>query len=296
MGKYDLTEKEINENINRFLTYIYGTATRSKNPKVSFIVAGPGAGKSGIEIYLKNQLRERGERATVIGSDKIAEFHPYYEEILEETLPAECYRLTREFVRPATPIIYQELQKHRINILNEKVFNKGDTDIEFVKSFKESGYKVSINIMATHIFISKLSCYEREARVLECGDIPRGIEKGHHEKMYNAFVQEVQELAKKGLCDEINVYTRGKSINKPNLVYQLGNTNYQSFVEALYSEREKQKRQLIENPIDYLTRIKNAQDSIKINGINKTLTENSINGLQELQKEFIKELNNEICR
>lgn len=62
MGKFDLTENDIIENVNRFLTYIYGTSKSSKNPEVSFIVAGPGAGKSGVEMYLKNQLKERGEK------------------------------------------------------------------------------------------------------------------------------------------------------------------------------------------------------------------------------------------
>lgn len=296
MGKYDLTENDIQENVNRFLTYIYGTSVSSKNPEVSFIVAGPGAGKSGVEMFLKNQFKERGEKATVVGSDKIAEFHPHYEEIVAELLPAECYCETRRFVRPATPMIYKELKKHKINILNEKVFNKGNSDIEFVKSFKEAGYRVSINIIATHILISKLSCYEREARMLESGDTPRGIGKKHHEKMYNAFVEEIRQLENQNLCDEINVYTRGESINRPQLVYQLGSTRYQNFEEALYTEREKQRKELLSNPADYLTRIQKVKESIQLNGMNPVLTENSINGLQELQEDFIKELNNEIVR
>lgn len=296
MEKYDLTKNDIQENVNRFLTYIYGTSISSKNPEVSFIVAGPGAGKSGVEMFLKNQFKERGEKATVVGSDKIAEFHPYYEEALTELLPEERYRVTRQFVRPATPIIYSELQKHKINILNEKVFNKGNTDIEFVKQFKDAGYKVTINILATDIFVNRLSCYEREARALENGDSPRGISKQDHEKMYDVFVKEIRQLENQNLCDEINVYTRGESINRPQLVYQLGSTRYQNFEEALYTEREKQRKELLSNPADYLTRIQKVKESIQLNGMNPVLTENSINGLQELQEDFIKELNNEIVR
>lgn len=293
MGKFDLTKKDITENINRFLTYIYGTSKSSANPEVSFIVAGPGAGKSGVEMFLKNQLKARGEKATVVGSDKIAEFHPHYEEALTELLPEERYQVTRQFVRPATPIIYEELQKHKINILNEKVFNKGNTDIEFVRTFKEAGYKVIINMLATDIFMNRLSCYEREARALEAGDSPRGISKRDHEKMYNVFVEEIQQLERENLCDEINVYQRGESINKPKLVYQLGDTRYQNFVEALYTERTKQRNSLLSNPADYLMRIKKAKESIQLNGVNPVLTENSLNGLQELQEDFIKELNKE---
>ncbi len=296
MGKYDLTAEDINQNINRFLTYIYATSIPSKNPEVDFIVGGPGAGKSGVEIFLKNKFKEKGEKATVVSSDKIAEFHPYYEEALTELLPEERYRVTRQFVRPAQDIIYHELQKHRISILNENVFNKGTTDIEFVKNFKKVGYKVSINILATDIFINRLSCYEREARALEAGDSPRGISKRDHEKMYNSFVEEIRQIEREKLCDEINVYKRGKSINKPELIYQLGDNRYQNFEEALYSEREIQRRTILSNPAEYLMRIKNAKESIQLNGVNSLITQEAIKGLQELQGDFITELNNEKSR
>ncbi len=49
MGKYDLTISDIETNVNRFLTYVYGSAVSSQKPEIDFIVAGPGAGKSGVE-------------------------------------------------------------------------------------------------------------------------------------------------------------------------------------------------------------------------------------------------------
>lgn len=145
-------------------------------------------------------------------------------------------------------------------------------------------------------FVNRLSCYEREARALEAGDSPRGISKKDHEKMYNVFVEEIRQLEEEGLCDEINVYQRGKSINKPLLVYQSGDTKYQNFVEALYTERTKQRNQLFSNPADYLMKIKRAKESIQLNGVNPLITENSLKGLQELQEDFIMELNKEITR
>ena len=166
----------------------------------------------------------------------------------------------------------------------------------FVKNFKKVGYKVSINILATDIFINRLSCYEREARALEAGDSPRGISKRDHEKMYNSFVEEIRQIEREKLCDEINVYKRGKSINKPELIYQLGDNRYQNFEEALYSEREIQRRTILSNPAEYLMRIKNAKESIQLNGVNSLITQEAIKGLQELQGDFITELNNEKSR
>lgn len=37
----------------------------------------------------------------------------------------------------------------------------------------------------------------------------------------------------------------------------------------------------------------NAKESIQLNGVNPALTENAIKGLQELQDDFIQELNQE---
>lgn len=296
MGKYDLTIADINTNIDRFLTYVYGSAISSKKPQVFFIVAGPGAGKSGVGVFLNQNLKQQGERATTVSSDKIAEFHPYYEDALEELLPEERYRVTRQFVRPATPIIFKELQRHKINILNENIFNKGESDIDFVRSFKDAGYKTSVNILATDIFINRLSCYEREAMMLECGDSPRGISKADHEKMYNAFVGEIQQLESLNLCDEINVYVRGESINKPKLVYKLGDTKYQNFLDALNTERVKQRKAIFANSSDYLGRIEKAKSSIEKNGINPLITQNSVDGLEELKNDFIKELQEERSR
>ena len=111
--------------------------------------------------------------------------------------------------------------------------------------------------------------------------------------MYNSFVKEIEELEKLGYCDEINVYTRGKNINKPQLVYKLGDKNYNSFKEALVEERNKQRKQILSNPIEYLERIKSAKNSILQNGVNEILTKNSLKGLEELQRDFIEELSKE---
>ena len=43
-------------------------------------------------------------------------------------------------------------------------------------------------------------------------------------------------------------------------------------------------------------KIKKAKESIQLNGVNPLITENSLKGLQELQEDFIMELNKEITR
>lgn len=186
MGKYDLTISDIETGVNRFLAEAYATATVSDNPELAYISGGPGAGKTAIEVYLKRQFKMKGERAFEVNSDKIAEFHPQYDEALEE-LPLECYKITRKFVRPATPKIFDKLMESKINIINENTLDKGEPDIEIARKFKQAGYKITSNIMATDFLESRLSCFEREARTLMAGLTPRGCSMETQTRMYKFF-------------------------------------------------------------------------------------------------------------
>ena len=126
--------------------------------------------------------------------------------------------------------------------------------------------------------------------MLQDGDTPRGVSKETQTRMYNSFIDEITELEKLGYCDELNVYIRGENINKPELVYQLGDSKYKNFKEAIIEERKKQRKAVLSNPSEYLAKIKEVSKIIERDGVNEVLTSNSLEGLKELQKDFIEEL------
>lgn len=291
MEKYNLTPADIENGINRILAEAYSSSTVSENPTIIFISAGPGAGKTAVESHFKRDFRARGERAYILNSDKIAKFHPQYEDAIEE-LPEECYRITRQFVRPAAPRIFDDLMNKKINIINENTLDKGESDIELVKKLKAHGYKVSVNIIATDLFESRLSCYERDAAMLKVGLTPRGCSIETQKRMYNSFVPEVKKLEEHGLCDEVNVYIRGENISKPPVLrYSKHEKNgYIDFEEALNVERALQREKLLKDPTTYLQRIKNVKEIVEEYGVNEALTRDTLNALQELQNDFIAEL------
>ena len=290
MGKYDLTMSDIDLGIKRILSEAYATATISDNPELIYISAGPGAGKTALEIYYKKLFKDRGEKIFDINSDKIAEFHPQYEEALQE-LPEECYRITRQFVRPVTPRVFDELSRTHISIINENTLDKGEYDVANARKFKGQGYRISVCVMATDMFESRLSCYEREANTLLIGLHPRGCSKETQERMYNSFIDGIQQLDSLGLLDDIQVYIRGENINKPPVLkYSKGSTSYSCFQEAINMERTKQRNALLSNPEEYLRRIETAKTIISQYGMNETLTANSLVGLEELRNDYLVEL------
>ena len=296
MSKYELSAADIKLGINRVLTEAFASATVSENPKIIYITSGQGGGKTSMALHKKRELKEEGIRAYGIDSDKIAEFHPYNEDLMEE-LPDVWYEETRKFVRPATPLIFEGLMRSKITLICEKVFNKGEKDFEQIRTLKEYGYKVEVNVIATDLFESRLSCYEREAAMLIAGLQPRGTTtKEKQIKLHNAFVRELGQIEQMGLCDEINVYIRGENINKPPILKYstLAKDNkYKSFQEAIKEERRIQREKLVANPADYLVRIENARKTIQEYGTNPELTQNAKNGLNELQQDFIIELGKE---
>ncbi len=296
MGKYNLTPNDINVGIKRILTEAYAISNVCDNPELVYITAGPGAGKTSIERFVKQGLSKNDIDAFIINSDKIAEFHPYYDEVIEE-LPEECYRITRQFVRPATPIIFDELMKQKISIINENTLDHGESDIEQTRKFKNAGYRISVNAMATDLFESRLSCFEREATVLKLGLTPRGCSKETQLRMYNSFIKGIRKLQDLGLLDQISVYTRGKNITQPPiLVYKTGDENYRNFQEAIDSERKRQREKIFMNPSDYYSRIKNVREIVEEYGQNPILTSNTLEGLKELEQDFATEYTNKILK
>lgn len=290
MSKYDLSEKDLEVGIQNCMEDIYKETTPSKAPKYIVICAGPGAGKTGVENYRRNQFEYNGEKPAVLGADKVSTYHPYYEEAIKE-LPEECYKITRQFIRPAMPKIFTKVKESNISIINERALNKGKRDYDLIKELREAGYKIIVDIIATDELVSRLSCFERAAFELENGISPRGVSEKTHKEMYNGFVPEVYTLLQNGMCDEVNVFTRGKKIDEPKLIYKLGNNNYRDFNDAIVSERARQRKEIMSNSEAYLKRINLAIDKIqKYYDNNPEICQDLITGLEQLKEKFLKEL------
>ncbi len=292
LHKYDLTPAQKKQSKKNVLLDAFATSTTNEEPELIYITAGPGAGKSSAERYFEDKLSSlKGIIPFIFNSDKLATYHPKSRIALKKLLPQKYYKVTRKFVRPAAPIIFEKLRGEKISIINENTLDHGESDIEQTRMFKEAGYKISVNIIATDIFVSRLSCFEREAFDLKRGITPRGISKESQERMYNSFVPTVRKLEELGLVDEVNVFTRGKTVkDDPILIYEKGNSKYKDFKEAIDAERKRQRDLLLKEPEKYFERIKKARETIRELGQNEELTQNALNGLDDLEKDFAEEV------
>ena len=103
---YKLNEEDIKVGIEDFFTQLLIEARRQKKgartladlssekPTVMYLTGQPGSGKTTLGKYLQTRCNQQGQCAVEVGSDKIATFHKYYNELLK-LLPNECYSLSR---------------------------------------------------------------------------------------------------------------------------------------------------------------------------------------------------------
>ena len=301
--KYAMTDEDVKIGINDFLTQILIEARRKKNnirslcdmkskkPTVVYVVGQPGSGKTSLMNMIDDEFEQIGEIATEIGGDKISTFHKYYDELLELP-PNECYIITRQFSNRASSYITQVLMENKINIKKESCLNKGETDIQKIKKFREKGYNITAYVMAVDKYESFLSCIERDIKLVELGYNPRPVARMNHDRMYEPLIQAVNQLESNGLAENIKIFTRGKTINKPQQVYSKGsNANlYRNAQEAIIEERFKERRKLLRSPEEYINRIKSAKDNIKLLMSDQQMKNMYLKELNSLENEFYNEL------
>ena len=300
--KYDLTPEEFEKCLKKAELAVFMDAQKSNRPTSIFVVAQPGAGKTGLKRYVEGEHRKSDLEGQFIefNPDVVAIYHKYYNEILEE-FPNESYRLLQKFVLPALDdyLRYRAVQ-FKNNIIQEGTFaspgyikilafQKNGGELPFKKGETvEGNYFIDINVLAVHRFESLLSAYEREQYDFIENDLtPRVVTPENHDRAYKNILGTLNTVEQQNLYSRIRVFKRGKTENMPELVYQVGNPQYENSAQALIGEREKNKRELLENAEHYLQRIATLRERIMANKVN---SDNQLARLNELEQEFLREL------
>lgn len=311
-NKYDLTDEEYVKCLKRAEIAIFMDAISSKNPTSAFVVAQPGAGKTGLRAYVESEYQKSDLDGLFIdfNPDEVAIYHKYYSEILEE-FPKESHKLLQRFVLPALDdyLRYKAVQ-FRNNIMQEGTFASTNGYIKIIDFQKnggkakiggvnkngqiqelevKGGYNVDINILAVHRYESLLSSYEREQYFIENNLPPRVVTAENHDRAYNNILNTVKIIEQNKMFDNMRVFKRGKIEQKPILVYSYGDMQYQDTIQAIVIEREKDKQRLFANSNNYLERIQTLKNRISKNRNDSQI---QMEKLIKLEEEFLQELKN----
>ena len=311
-NKYKLTPEQFDRDLKmaELAVFMKGKSVEEgKQPSSVYIVAQPGAGKTGLRAFVESEYQEERARYPFIefNPDEIAIYHEYYREILQE-FPSEAYKMLQEFVSPALDkYLKPKAVKLRNNIIQEGTLANTKAYLDILRFQKhggvaeigdlqdngkrkeeivDGGYHIDINLIAVHRYESLLSSYEREQYFRETGLPPRAVTVENHDRAYNKILETMESIEKEQLYDRIRIFRRGEKEFLPKLVYDSTKDKSEKSVRQLITDiREQNKKELLENYQEFLDRITNLKERAMKFGISS-----QIERIEELEREFLREL------
>ncbi len=303
LEKYDLTEEEYQRCLASAEMAIFMDVMGCEHPKSIFVVAQPGAGKTGLRGFVASEAYNSGEvsRFVEFNPDEIALHHKNYREIMKAH-PEKSFVILQKFTgRALDTYLRKKAVEIRCNILQETTFRSTDEFIKIIDfqknggtmadsgKFVPGGYSVEINALALDRFRSLLSCFEREQYFIENGLPPRAVSRQYHDSAYYKMLETIDIIEDRKLCDKIRVFKRGPVQDRPELIYPTDTDRFLKASDVIKSERQRQEIDLLKNPKEFEDKIEALKTRCQSN---KSLTER-VEDLQKAFEERLDEFNHE---
>lgn len=299
--KYDLTEEEYQKCLKIAEMAVFLNAKSSPKPTSIFVVAQPGAGKTGLKAGVINKAQDAGYFGKFIefNPDQISCYHKHYLEIINNC-PNESHRILQKFTyRALDTYLRQRAVELRCNIMQEGTFRSdGYIDIlnfqkhggkllktignDVVYKDIQGGYDIQINILAVNRYESLLSCFEREQDFIEKNLPPRPVTIENHDDSYEKMLKTIDIVEHRKLYDLIQVFKRGYNEDMPELICRANDGRYPSTSEAVRHERFMQEMALFRNPQPYLNRIKVLKEKVRAEN-----NSNLLSRIEFLEQDFL---------
>ena len=304
-SEYDLSIEEFNRSLARAEIAIFSNCRPCNNPHSCFVVAQPGAGKTGLKSYLISQDSEKGIQSSFLelDPDVIGIYHEHYLKIMEE-YPGESFLILENFVKPALDdYLRKKAIQLRTNIIQEGTLSNTDTYLSILEFYKNGGtvpigkigkngkrelidvkgdYDVEIAVLAVDRFESLLSSYEREQLYREQGLPARVVLPKYHDSSYIKLLDTLDEIEKRGLVNTISVYKRGQIETKPERLWISGDRRFNCAREAITFYRSKGRKDVLNNPEQYKKRL--------VNLLSRAKDPDQIERIKILSEEFEQEI------
>lgn len=264
--KYKLSEDEHNKIYKKIEKEVFRNSTSDDQP-IAIIVGGqPGCGKGGVISYTKNEAKENGKCIILITTDEYKPYHPNAIEIARK-YPTEYVEIVEQDAGPWTGSIMKKAIDDKHNFIFEGTL-KNDRILDRIKELKQNGFSVIVRVLAVPKLESLLTVHERYQKQMEVLEYGRLISIDHHNKAYDGIPAVVDKIEKSGLCT-VEVYLRGKTIEKPIKVYSSEKEN-ERFPTARIVLEEYRKIEAHNTYITAKTRIEKLRKGFKKRNANES--------------------------
>lgn len=271
--QYKLNEEEFEEMYQNARKMIFGNARTYENPTAIIIGGQTGAGKGGIDVYSKQEFKNNNLDSVVIDVDVYRMLHPKANEIITK-YPTMYTEITGQETSPIAKRILAEAIEKGYNFIFEGTMRNIEV-LETMKNMPKCFTKI-VRVIATSPQESLLTAFERNEAQIEIIGYGRFTNVDTHNTSCQGVADTLKIVEESGVPDRIQIFTRGKDIVSPDLVYdsQKDNNEFNSAYETLIQYREingknmedtiEERLKLILNDRPIETREKEQRERLKI--------------------------------
>lgn len=256
--EYKLNEKEYEEMYQNARKIVFQNAKTYKNP-IAIIVGGQtGAGKGGIDVYSKKEFKKQRLDSIVIDVDSYRMLHPRGEEIVKK-YPTWYNDITAQETGPIAKALLKETIEKGYNFIFEGTM-KNTEILETMKKMPKNYTKI-VRVIATSPKESLLTAFERNEEQVEAVGYGRFTNVDVHDFSYEGVAKTLKVIEESKVPDRIQIFTRGKDIVSPKLVYDSNRekNEYNTAYESLIAYRKINEERMKDTITDRLNKLLNGR-------------------------------------
>jgi len=229
---YKLSEKTHNNIYRRIRRNVFANAKPVENPTAIIVGAPSGSGKGSVIGYSKRMFDN--DNIVIITTDEYKHFHPQVDKIATR-YPEQFIHIVEQESALWTNKILTEAINNKYNFIFECTL-KNDRILERIKELKENGFKIIVRGLAVPYLEALLTVHERYILQLKVKKWGRLVTIKNFNEAYENMPITMEKIENSNLCDEIEVYTRGK-IQEPIKIYSSKEKNNMNVKQAIIVQR-----------------------------------------------------------
>lgn len=202
---YEYSEKEFLSAKNKIISSLTKNVYPNNMPQAFLLGGQPGAGKTGLQYIIKQQLAD-SQNIIIINGDAYRIYHPRINEI--EINGDDLAISTQEFVHKMTESIISDLSNKKYNLIIEGTLRTVEVPEKTSNMLKNIGYITNLYVIAVNREKSWNSTINRYNEMKKQGLIPRATTKEHHDLVCNNICKNLDELQRKNIFNCIKIYNR----------------------------------------------------------------------------------------
>ncbi len=231
---FEYTKEQFNEQLEVIYKDLISDCKPCELPKAFLLGGQSGSGKSTIHTILSDEE----PNVIVIDGDRFREVHPYFFEI-QKQYGKEAANYTQPFVNAMVSSLIDRLSSEKYNLIVEGTCRNVNVPINTCNFLKQKGYRVELAVMCTDKEVAWQSTIDRYNEMKEAGVTPRAVPRDKYIETVKALPQNISELYKRRIFDEIRLFDRSK-----NCIYKYSeqpNTNPRQIFEYKLNEFSREK-------------------------------------------------------